>query len=107
MDTQATASSLAPLVTGVAEENQNGIPDEFVDGATVTQSDLRHLVEVVVEHFGEGIGRHFICGFGEVFDVGEEYAELFSMILQACIASPEKIDSQTWVGRYFTSLRES
>ena len=37
---------------GIAEENQDGIADELVDGAAMLRGDLRHLGEVFIEEIG-------------------------------------------------------
>ena len=70
---------LGALAVGVAKEHHHAVTDELVDGATVFDGDLRHLVEVVVEHVGEGFGLEFFGQLGEALDVGEEHRDLLAL----------------------------
>jgi hypothetical protein len=63
----------------VAEEEQHGIADVFVDRGTVFERDARHLREIVVEDAGQLLRFEIVGGLGERGDVGEKDRELLAL----------------------------
>ena len=59
----------------IAKKDHDRVTNEFIDGATVTQGNARHLAEVGVEHFGKRGQRQLFGDGTESLDVGKEHGQ--------------------------------
>jgi hypothetical protein len=79
-----------PQGMGVAEEDDDGVADELVQGRAVFGGNLRHLLEVTVEEKGNFFGLPLRRRSGEVLDVRKKHRQAFALGLDFGLAGAVK-----------------
>ena len=74
----------------VAEKDQDGVTDKFVDGSTMPQGDRRHLAEIFVEKGRDFLWLQAFCDGGEVLNIGEKDTKLLPLRMNRGIGLPTK-----------------
>src|SRR5215813_10312091 len=63
----------------IAEKHKHRVADELVNGATVSERNVRHLREILIEQFRDLLRLEPLCRRREVFNIGKENRQLLPL----------------------------
>src|SRR4029077_9821339 len=81
---------LARIAIGAAKHSQNGIADEFVDGAVVRKNDRNYYTQILVQQFDDAVRFHLLRQLSETPNIGIQDGYFITLPAQSQPAAMSK-----------------
>src|SRR5262249_2547735 len=97
------ASFRVSLGVGIAEEHKHRVAQELVDGAAMSERNVRHLRKILIEQFRDLFRLEPLCRRRKVFNIGKENRQLLPLSVDRDVLLSAKdalIDLRRQIPRY-------